>query len=453
MKRKLNHDEKLQDVVSAPYAKYGVTSRQLKSPKTGHRSCIVLSRGWPSWFWAAKCRGFDVKLILLDDARWKSVIRQNSPSTEVWTWNEIEDVTWGSVNTVFSDYDLGGKLKPLWDYVSNHVVLTKAARSPPPSWSHFKQQMHHFQYGGVTDGCWWVHVYLARAFGVSRGILVKEQDKRDLSTVLDSMVSSGRPCAAPKSVIITNPPKVIEVRPGTFHSCGLIPWNARKLWVIAPSVFSPTKWCCRGLTLTEKLLSRDVSQEQMALLSKPLTTELGQDNTYVPAKCCLALLDAMLEIDTHRRYDSSPLLSDGAATAAQWVGLPRHEVMISAGTEDQDSELELENRMLAEAELKRMKAATKSEDAEVPTHLWDQRLLPSLGQAQRTVVLTPLRAFALWWWRRHLLREFMSWFWVEHKHLNRARCDVIQILRNKAARADWEAGRECITCSSNQLVG
>lgn len=74
MKRKMEQDVTVQEVVHAPYAKYGVTSRQLKCPKAGDRSCIVLSRGWPSWFWAAKCRGYDVKLLMLGDDTWKAVI-------------------------------------------------------------------------------------------------------------------------------------------------------------------------------------------------------------------------------------------------------------------------------------------------------------------------------------------------------------------------------------------
>jgi hypothetical protein len=64
---------------------------------------------------------------MLGDATWKALIKQCSPSTEVFVWGEVEDVPWSSVNTVFSDYDLRGKLKPLWDYITNHVVLTKAA--------------------------------------------------------------------------------------------------------------------------------------------------------------------------------------------------------------------------------------------------------------------------------------------------------------------------------------
>lgn len=357
---------------------------------------------------------------------------------------------WSSVNTVFSDYDLRGKLKPLGDYITNHVVLTKAARSPPSSWSHSKQQMHHVKFGGVTDGSWWVHVYLAKAPASTESLLIKEQAKRDLSSILDSMVSSGRPCAAPRSIDTPNLPKVTEIRPGTYHGCGLLPWNSQKLWVIAPSVFSPTKWCCRGLTITEKLLSRDISQDQMASLSRSLLLKLGQDSTYVPGKCCLAFLDAIQAIETNPIHlASNHNLNSKVDSPVKWAVLPRCEGDASVSNANQDSDMDLENRWLAEAEQKRMKAATKSDDAEVPMHLWDQRLLPALLQSQRTAILTPIRALVLRWWHRHLLRDFLSWFWGTHKSLNRELFTVDQILKNKEARPDWEAGRECIVCSSN----
>jgi hypothetical protein len=66
--------------------------------------------------------------------------------------------------------------------------------------------------------------------------------KRNLSYIIDTMASGGIPCAVPNGVPSHSEPKEIEVRPGTFYYKGLFLWDKDKAWVVAPNIFSPTRW-------------------------------------------------------------------------------------------------------------------------------------------------------------------------------------------------------------------
>jgi hypothetical protein len=80
------------------YAKYGMTSNKLSTPKTGGISCIILCKGWPSWFWAARAHKLDVKLVVLSNMEWGSLIKTVSPATQVSEWKDI--VVWPSVDVL-----------------------------------------------------------------------------------------------------------------------------------------------------------------------------------------------------------------------------------------------------------------------------------------------------------------------------------------------------------------
>ncbi len=42
------------DLPTMEYAQYGVGRGKLVTRKIGALSCVIFSRGWPSWCWAAK---------------------------------------------------------------------------------------------------------------------------------------------------------------------------------------------------------------------------------------------------------------------------------------------------------------------------------------------------------------------------------------------------------------
>jgi hypothetical protein len=222
------------------YAEYGVTNKVINFSTEGRKICIVLCKGWPSWFWAARSRGFGIKLVVLSDLNWRSIVKVCSPETSVVSRQHVGKVDWHFVDTIFSDYDLQGKLIPLWNYFTNHLVLMK------PTWmkniveKHTKLLLIHAQCGGVSDVSLWVHIYTKAG---NMGIAILPQAPRYMGTIIDPMNSLGHPCPAPKLVkASTGQPQVIEIWPGSYHCKGLLPWATHLVWIIAPSVFSPTSW-------------------------------------------------------------------------------------------------------------------------------------------------------------------------------------------------------------------
>jgi hypothetical protein len=91
------HSNKKHSLSYAPSTKYGMVSRKLQFRKTGLLSCIILCKGWPSWFWVARTRQLDVKVVILATSQWKCLLRTLYPATEFLVWAEME-VQWPVVD-------------------------------------------------------------------------------------------------------------------------------------------------------------------------------------------------------------------------------------------------------------------------------------------------------------------------------------------------------------------
>lgn len=113
-----------------------------------------------------------------------------------------------------------------------------------------------------------------------------------------------------------------------------------------------------------------------------------------------------------------------------------------------------QNSLLSEqeAELKRIQKATKSDDAEIPEHLWNDRItvhgLESSNHSMKRA-LDCIRGGVLRWWRRRTLQDFLRWFKQKYGHLIKSSLEASQVLRHKQASIDWIAGRDCIGRCSN----
>ncbi len=167
------------------------------------------------------------------------MIKKFSPSTEVLVWDMAfcdgaVDMSWLHTDAILSDFDLKGKLKPLWSYASTHIVVSKPSRNPPLGWYYQKLFLEHSFCGGASNGHWWCHVYSAS----NASIILIRQAQRDMSAIITPTISGGSPCLPLKS----EPgkyPILQEVKPGIFHSQGLLPWSNATPWVIVQSIFSP----------------------------------------------------------------------------------------------------------------------------------------------------------------------------------------------------------------------
>ncbi len=328
-----------------------------------------------------------------------------------------------------SAYDLKGtKLNSLWFYTLKYIILSKASRNPPSGWNYKKFHMTHPDCGGVTTGSWHIHLYSSSTESIPSSMT--PQVKHDASIILNATVTGGRPVAAPLALTgnDSRAPFLLELRPNTFHGGGLIPWGAKPFWVLTPNIYSSTKWCVRRLTQEETLYSRDVSHEMVRSLKPKDLATLNADLTFIPARVCKVFLDSLLlknsMKDQLQTPDGHPACvawsQDGKAQSAQLhqqgpsANQKRGQQSILAQSprippSTQADSLEWESRLLMEQEQKRMQVATKSDDAEVPEHLWDSRILPNLLQGERSRILRPIRTLALRWWQRNLLREFLKW--------------------------------------------
>jgi hypothetical protein len=170
------------------------------------------------------------------------------------------------------------------------------------------------------------------------------------------------------------------------------------------------------------LLSRDIASEAKYKLKLEEITDLVTDLSYIPGKCCVSLLDALLEAAD---------LPSGGFVEATGKGNALVGPTLAEGTPT------------IESDQARFQGATKADDAEIPMHLWGERLLPDLPQPHRSKIFLPICQFALRWWRRSVLRDFLQWFKKEYSSLGGV-LNITCILRHKEARMDWLAGKDCI---------
>jgi len=412
---------------------------------------MIFSRGWPSWFWAARARGYHVSLILLQDASWKGLIKQFSPSTDVVVWQDVGDIVYPVVEGIFSDFNLKGTLTPVLNYITKFVVSLKALSNPAPHWQYYKTQLNHHLCGGVTTGSWIVHVY---SLITHEPFTIVRQAQRDLSTVVDSMISKGTPCAPPRKLNQEKELSAVELRPGTFHGRGLIPWNAAAIRVVVPGVFSPTKWIRRTLTDKERLLSWDISHEVLSVLPEKELRKLLSSGVALPAKCCTTVLDGIITM----LADLSPTLKPTSTLSnAGKVETQCHTLCLGDSADlniDMVLDITTQVRLEFEEEQKRMQAATKADDAPVPTYLWDARLLPDKTSEERHGILQPIRGMLLRCWRRRTCRHLLQWlkqkyptllkFFAEDSSSSAYLNYYHKLLRNEEFKTDWIAGRDCI---------
>jgi hypothetical protein len=106
---------------------------------------------------------------------------------------------------------------------------------------------------------------------------------------------------------------------------------------------------------------------QIGLISATQLKTLLQDVSYLPDKCCTAILDSYE--DKSGRQPKSLNVEYASDTPISLVETP---LLVDSG---------LEIRLQEELEFKRRQAATKADDAEVPAHIWDQRILPHQPQS------------------------------------------------------------------------
>jgi len=390
----------------APYAQYGVTHHEMTSRVPGGKSCIILCKSWPCWLWAALHQDYEVKLVIVQDDQWFNIIKQLSPTTEVIVWRDTDDKFWPVIDVAFTDFDLKGILMSLWNYITKAVVTLRALRNPPPGWGYTKLHISHSNCGGVTNGRWNVHVYRVKPKGP---LVVRTQAPRDLSAIIDTMVSGGCPCTTPKEVIHSKEPQIIEVRPKTYHCKGLVPWGVEPIWAVVPSVFSPSKWCRRKLTAKEILLSRDISHQVLCSCDDKTLLLMVATPIPLPGKCCTVCLEALDDENDLPNPNQESSKSDAIELT---LGLIPGEGQLNRV--DASHAQGGMNLLEVASEKKRAQSATKADDAEIPLYLWNSRLTGSNHSGNLDWALDQIRSFVLNWWKQSVTCSFLTWFKSTH---------------------------------------
>jgi hypothetical protein len=118
---------------------------------------------------------------------------------------------------------------------------------------------------------------------------------RDLTSVLDSRIS-GMPVPAPSQASRNSEtPRVLQLRPNTFFGGGILPWNLRDVFAIAPCIYSPTGWMRRQLSNKEMFDVLDIPENLHRELTVSQANTLIQDTTFIPLKVLLRLDSLTLE--------------------------------------------------------------------------------------------------------------------------------------------------------------
>jgi hypothetical protein len=334
-----------------PYAQYGLGKGSILHCSEMF-SCIVISTGWPSWVLAALSRGVRVVLVICKDLSWKNVIKYISPCSEIVLWSDIVPVLarLPTVNFSFSDEDFAqGKLKSLWIYVQHYVVVSRAAQQSPANWFCTPINISHFDCGDVTDTSWLLSVY---AHTHNLQLCIPQQGGRDLSSCSNALVRSGVPCLAPPPVQTNSPsdqPTVIEIHPSVLDCQGLLPRQSWNSLFVTRCTFSPTKWCKQKVTLSKLSKALDIPEKLWEAIPSTLQSNILSDVNLFPSICSIAIFDGMLALCLPRKNNS------------QDTQVHCHTAIDGSGA--------------IQTSIGPAVKATKSDDARVPSELWNDRVL------------------------------------------------------------------------------
>jgi hypothetical protein len=378
------------------------------------RHCGVLASGWPSWAFGAQARGWIIDAIILKDNY--RIIQQLFPGAVVILFEAGLTLSGplSKINIWFSDIDPPRSLA-LWASDAEFVVTSRRARHVnDPSWKMEPRKISHTQCGGASDGEWVFFVY-------SKGTQVLfpsvPTSYRDMSSILDTR-TAGSPCPSPHiATSLENIPRVVQLRPNTYHGGGLMPWCARSCFVIAPCVFPPTGWVRRRCTQQELLLIFDIPGASKVSLSAESIKSLLSNTSILLLKVITALLDIIPDATSHTVAFSEELCPPVESSS----------VMITKGIKTQDR-LILDK--VQDMEFRNAKAA-KNDDAPVPEYLWDDAIVPC-GTPSKLKALSVIRTFALRWWWRHTTKDLLRWLKINDPLKGKDN----EFLRNKRVGSD-----------------
>ena len=365
----------------------------------------LVCREIPFWFWTTSLLGPVIWIDRLQGSqKCDSVIHQEwitlllaKPRTKKWGGRKrscsqmaideeqatIDDsdgrYRYPATNMVFFDAMSPGPQHPVWDIPSLQIVVwwkSRPTAGPPTDqgWSTTRMRMDHGLLGGVTTRIDWVYIASKPAPG--------EQEGTSFDNWWDGAIESGLRFTSVRGIIdhtLHGRVKAVDNEVTSLMNRKM-DWKRDKTAVhVLPSVFSPTGLVSRRLGVRELSLALDFP----AIMSKhaaedDLSRWLEQVGPPFKARVQVVhLIRRFLSLPRSRGRNGSDREESVSSTDDR--DKPGMKECDEPSTlDDMDPSLIVEMSDELKDEDRNLKA-TKADDAEIPYHLWNDRILSRYG--------------------------------------------------------------------------
>ena len=428
----------------------------------------------PTWMWFIGGEGECVWMVA-DKSQMAKRVWQQLPSI----CEEASKVDWlglPCVDVVLIQGASGPSLDhPVWSLVKSDVIvwcnhrMRGGRKIAPEGWVPAVRRLDHARLGGVTDGQF-MFGYAVRSTSSARVGRSETMFPNYLRQIWNP-TENGR--------LIAIPDEDEKVCGTKVTTRGLLPWKARReVYVCGPTVFSKIKWVSRKLTRRELADAVDLPAVEFKKASAEWQDELTRMS--VPGKVlvqALRLIDLEAgrrgeeteetvsqgeaqpeakesevegsapvpdmeatgergcDLRVHLRRAADPMENRRASKRVKWAAVLTESfeskaVGYVAGETPSETNLAVggvkqkpRDELAVAAESTVSDKAVKADKAEVPRHLWDERVAKvseavwtryASGDAiSKKVVedaIDALRKMALQMWKRRTCRSFFTWF-------------------------------------------
>ena len=419
--------------------------------------CVIVGETWPAWLPVAPALGAKVSVIACDViADLGEMVNQdaarlevNSRAAEAFVRDCPEDTLMfvsGSAKFLMKWKSVfeGKKCLVVALDVGNRVSGALASAFPDVCW----KRVRHADVGGVTDCSNWMGSSNAISLGPMETVSYYRSIGEVLKPTLRGRFGKDRAAPSPETRLEEETSKVVMEEKGLVSPNGLWPMSYQNLKVIAPSVFAGTGWVHRTLDPMELGAAWDLPVNTLKALEGLDKGELESQEAVrmicrsAPCKSLWAFGQAMtmfgLQVNDYEErqaeFGQDELLVD---EARRGFGFYVDELSKVQDASKQGSET------AAERKLREAKAA-KEDDAAVPVHLWNSRVLRDwdsrTDQEEAGQRLDTLRSkLLLRRWRQNLRKSFIVYLASEYG------CDWrSQVKRSPELDSDLEAGTDAL---------
>ena len=440
---------------------------------------VIVDHQYPWWYGAAKSVAFNVTniwLISYQNLDVKSVVENCLTDAVLEMGDQPSDAFVKAMHQ--SDCVLINGCIPdalerhkLWTVNTGTtlklVVYTQPTRHHPGKpWKTQANRVKHSEVGGITDGTFTIFITSVQTpFQDMDSIVIDQHIAQDLRWVLKPN-EEGR---------ITSPPEERETlgrvnwyQRNVIHEASLLPWSQMNTQVITR--YRHNQWVVRRLTLMEKLLSVDVSEQLIKLNPTKEAREVLLASITVPLKVLQTVAEHCLNY-FHGKADIKEENSSGIGKR-DWIMLtddryygdvPQRGKTRRLNTMPSISEEkgEIDEGVVAQARLRderteipltkydKNAVATKSDDAEVRIDLWDKRLLKGVGMEHENRMRWAsdvTRKYLLMSWKWRVLRSFGEWVTQQEEAGEVMTTDIMEAGKDCCRRAfgaswwSWDEG-------------